>query len=176
MSDALNVKTRIKLIEEIKQTFWKNYLNALAGNSHLFKYPCWYAQSRKPHVGDIVLVLYKTRVSESYRVGKILQIDKDCRNLELSVSPPQVGDNLEVKSSSKMLIPIQRTILLYSPHDEPKKPEVEHFKVKPGTARVKEKVKIKYQDDISEIKDVIKNKRGRPVKTPSSCSNQKYKK
>ena len=48
MSDALNVKTRIKLIEEIKQTFWKNYLNALAGNSHLFMYPCWYAQSRNP--------------------------------------------------------------------------------------------------------------------------------
>merc|ERR1712203_6468 len=70
MNDVMDIKRRLSLLENLKAKFWKTYLNVLAGDSRLMKYPCWYSQSRAPKIGDRVLVLYKTRVSESDRVGK----------------------------------------------------------------------------------------------------------
>ena len=189
MSDTLDVKQRITLIEGIKENFWKSYLNVLAGNSYLLKYPCWYAQSRKPQLGDVVLVLYKTRVSESYRVGKILNIDKDKRNLDLLVSPPQVGTDLIIKNPSRMLVPIQRTVLLYSAHDEINdelKGENEKaitetdkkLKVNQKTNTENDKkLKISHQDNAPEIIDKIKRtKRGRPKLPCRATSNPKQQK
>ena len=131
------------------------------------KYPCWYSQSRAPKIGDRVLVLYKTRVSESYRVGKIQAIDESKRNLELLVSPPQTGNHLNVKPPTKMCVPIQRTILIYSPYDEEEQ-KVEDVGTKPKVlkTKVKKKIRESYQDNAPEIRDV-KRKRGRPAKTQS---------
>ena len=127
------------------------------------KYPCWYSQTRRPRIGDVVLVLYKTRVSESYRIGKIDNVDKTHRNLDLTVSPPQTSDSLVLKTPTKMLVPIQRTVLLYSPHDQ-QNGEIETVGAKPNDLEVKKKIKPSRQNDGPEIKD-LKNKRGRPRRT-----------
>ena len=163
MSDTFDIKRRITLLENIKEKFWKHYLNVLAGDSRLMKYPCWYSQTRRPRIGDVVLVLYKTRVSESYRVGKIDNVDETHRNLDLTVSPPQTGDPLILKMPTKMLVPIQRTILLYSPHDQ-QNGEIETVGAKPNDLEIKKKIEPSRQHDGPEIKD-LKNKRGRPRRT-----------
>ena len=88
--------------------------------------PCWYSQSREPKPGDVVLVLYKTKVNDNYRIGKIVKVDKNKRDISCQVSPCQDGDlwNLEsgwnkhYKKPAEMDIPVQRTVLLYSPSDE----------------------------------------------------------
>ena len=105
---------RLGVVQEIKSTFWKKYLDILAADSNLMKYPCWYKQDRRPIKGDIVLILYKTSVRDLYRIGKVTAVDPAGRNLELLVSPPQKGNTLEVKNPTRLLVPVQRTILLYS--------------------------------------------------------------
>ena len=162
MSDVLDTKLRLNLIKSLKEKFWKCYMDVLAGDSRLMKYPCWYSQTRKPQKGDVVLLLYKTRVSESYRMGTIEAVDRNLRNLELSVSPPQAGDTLSLKPPSRMLVPVQRTILLYSPHDDRKDEEGGHAS-KPNILEDKKCVKVSNQVDTSNIKD-IKRKRGQPPK------------
>ena len=118
--DELSIKSRLTLIESIKASFWKEYVSVLAGDSHLLKYPTWYKQSRKPQVGDVCLILYKTKVNEGYRIGKILNVDEEGRNLCCVVSPHQSGISNSLKSAKRMQVPIQRTILLYSTEDEQK--------------------------------------------------------
>ena len=146
------------LIENMKERFWKNYLNVLAGDSSLMKYPCWYKQSRRPQIGDVVLVLYKTRVGESYRLGRIVKIDESLRNLELMVSPHQTGNTLSLKAPAKMLVPIQRTILLYSPHDDEEE-EPGEVDAGPQPRVVNKKLRISYQDEATEITDVKETKK-----------------
>ena len=136
-------------------------------------------------MNDIVLVLYKTRVSEAYRIGKVDGICPNNRNLDLTVSPPQHGDSLILKTPSKMLVPIQRTILLYSPHDQKEEEEeqvgsetLSNIKEKckdkdeqkhvssqpaPNNLNVNENVKVKFQNEAPQIND-LKRKRGRPAK------------
>ena len=70
-------------------------------------------QAREPKVGDVVLVLYKTKVSDNYRIGKIDSVNENKRDIVCTVSPAQDGSLKHFKSTSKMSIPIQRTILLY---------------------------------------------------------------
>ena len=92
-------------------------MNLLAGDSRLMKYPCWYSQSREPKPGDVVLVLYKTKVNDNYRIGVIESVDKNKRDISCRVSPCQDGNLKSFKQTAKMEIPIQRTVLLYSPVD-----------------------------------------------------------
>ena len=110
---TLDNKARVDLIENIKTEFWNNLMNVLAADSKLMKYPCWYSQAREPKVGDVVLVLYKTKVSDNYRIGKIDSVNENKRDIVCTVSPAQDGSLKHFKSTSKMSIPIQRTILLY---------------------------------------------------------------
>ena len=145
------------LIENIKEKFWKNYLNVLASDSSLMKYPCWYKQSRRPQKGDVVLVLYKTRVSESYRLGRIEAIDENSRNLELVVSPHQAGNTLNLKAPAKMLVPVQRTILLYSPHDDKEGTQEATVDVQPR--EVTNKLKVRLQNKATEITDMKDSKK-----------------
>ena len=63
---------------------------------------------------DIVLVLYKGKVNNLYKVGRITKVDNDGRNLECLVSPIQNGKMDTIKSPINMKIPTQRTILLYT--------------------------------------------------------------
>ena len=89
------------------------------------KYPCWYSQSREPKLGDVVLVLYKTKVNDNYRIGKIVNINANMRDITCLVSPFQdgkimklgVGWNKNYKQPAEMKIPIQRTVLLYSENE-----------------------------------------------------------
>ena len=95
-------------------------MNVLAADTKLMKYPCWYSQSREPKVGDVVLVLYKTKVNDNYRIGKIVNVDKNMRDITCIVSPFQDGKlmksgagwNKHYKKPAEMQIPIQRTVLL----------------------------------------------------------------
>ena len=109
-------KSRLSQIQEIKSQFWDKYMEVLASDSKLQKYPCWYKANREPRVNDVVLLVYKTRVSSGYRIGRILEV-KDGRNLKLLVSPHQKGGG-GIKKPSILEVPVQRTILLYSPFEE----------------------------------------------------------
>ena len=47
-------------------------INVFAGDSRLFKYTTWYKQSRAPKVDDIVLLLYKSKINDYYKIAKIV--------------------------------------------------------------------------------------------------------
>ena len=119
-SEILKGKPRLELIENIKAEFWNQFMNVLAGDSKLMKYPCWYSQSREPKVGDVVLVLYKTKVSDNYRIGKITSVNENRRDITCSVSPVQDGSLKHFKSTATMNIPVQRTVLIYANEEEEK--------------------------------------------------------
>ena len=125
-TDDLAARPRLELLQSIKGEFWKHLMDLLAADSRLMKYPCWYSQSREPKPGDVVLVLYKTKVNDNYRIGRIDSVDNNKRDISCQVSPCQdgvlwdLGDgwNKHYKRPAKMEIPVQRTVLLYSPSDE----------------------------------------------------------
>ena len=121
--EILKSKPRLELIENIKSEFWNQFMNVLAADSKLMKYPCWYSQSREPKVGDVVLVLYKTKVSDNYRIGKINSVNENKRDISCSVSPVQDSSLKHFKSTAIMDIPVQRTILLYGNDEEEKSEE-----------------------------------------------------
>ena len=120
-SEDLAARPRLELLQNIKSEFWRHLMNVLAADSRLMKYPCWYSQSREPKEGDVVLVLYKTKVNDNYRIGKIINVNKNMRDITCLVSPfqdgallkPGTGWNKNYKKPAEMTIPIQRTILLY---------------------------------------------------------------
>ena len=116
-------KDRLELLENIKSEFWKQLMDVLAADSRLMKYPCWYSQKRQPKPGDIVLVLYKTKVGDGYRIGKINSVNENKRDISCSVSPVQDGSLENFKSTAIMNIPIQRTILIYGKDDDEKSEE-----------------------------------------------------
>ena len=93
-------------------------INVFAGDSRLFKYTTWYKQSRAPKVDDIVLLLYKSKINDYYKIAKIVNVSQDGRNLELLVAPLQDGSTSNFKIATRMSVPTQRTILLYSPTDD----------------------------------------------------------
>ena len=106
---------RLDLINSIKQNFFQNIIDIIIRDHVLFKTPKWYTQSRKPKVDDVVLILYKTKVNDHYKIGKITNVDEDGRNLECLVSPIQNGKIVEtIKPPVKMKIPTQRSLLLYT--------------------------------------------------------------
>ena len=78
--------------------------------------------SNKPHIfevfGDVVLILYKSKVKDSYRIGKINSVNENKRDITCSVSPVQDGSLENFKSTAIMNIPIQRTILIYGKDDD----------------------------------------------------------
>ena len=119
--DDMEARPRLELLQNIKSEFWRLLMNVLAADTRLMKYPCWYSQSREPKIGDVVLVLYKSKVNDSYRIGRIVNVDKNMRDITCMVSPPQDGELLDpgvgwhkhYKRPAEMQIPIQRTILLY---------------------------------------------------------------
>ena len=124
-SEDLEARPRLELLQSIKSEFWKLLMDVLAADSKLMKYPCWYSQSREPMPGDVVLVLYKSKVNDNYRIGKIVDVDKNKRDISCLVSPGQdkklwnlkAGWNKHYKRPAVMDIPVQRTVLLYSPSD-----------------------------------------------------------
>ena len=121
--EDMRVRPRLELLKNIKSQFWKQLMDVLAADSRLMKYPCWYKQSREPQPGDVVLVCYKTKVNDNYRMGKIISVDKNNRDITCRVTPHQdkeiwdleKGWNKNYKEPAIMKIPVQRTILLYSP-------------------------------------------------------------
>ena len=115
------------MIESIKETFWKKYLDVLASDSKIMKYPCWYKQTKTPKVGDVVLVVYKSRAKDGYRIGKIVKVDEGGRNLDCLVSAHQKGGSKYKTNTSRMLVPTQRTVLLFSP-DEHENSTIDEYK------------------------------------------------
>ena len=117
-AEDIGSRPRLELLESLKKEFWKHLMNILAADSRLMKYPCWYSQSRKPKPGDVVLVLYKTKVNDNYRIGVIDTVDENNRDISCFVSPCQDGKLNKFKQSARMNIPIQRTILLHGSDEE----------------------------------------------------------
>ena len=115
LPESMDNRKRLQLIQDYKSEFWKQMLNTFASDSRLFKYPTWYKQTRKPVIGDIVLILYKSKLKDSFKIAKIENVSSDGRNLDLIVSPFQDSSSSNFKIPVKMNVPTQRTILLYSP-------------------------------------------------------------
>lgn len=115
--EDFQIRPRVELLESIKGEFWKKMMDLLAADTRLMKYPCWYSQSREPKPGDVVLVLYKTKVNDHYRMGVIKSVNDNKRDITCKVSPCQDGSLTSFKQTSLMDIPIQRTVLLYSPNE-----------------------------------------------------------
>ena len=109
-----NPKDRAAFIQEVKESFWKVFLNVLAADSKIMKHPCWYKQTREPKPNDIVLIVYKSRAKDGYRMGRVMEVSEDGRNLKLIVSPHQSSSKQNFKNTTMMTIPVQRTVLLYS--------------------------------------------------------------
>ena len=118
LPESMDNRKRLQLVQDFKSEFWKVMLNIFASDSKLFKYPTWYKQTRKPVTGDIVLVLYKSKLKDNFKIAKIENVSNDGRNLDLIVSPYQDSSTTNFKMSVKMSVPTQRTILLYSPTDD----------------------------------------------------------
>ena len=118
LPDNIRASERLKLISDIKASFWKSMISVFAGDSRLFKYTTWYKQSRVPKTNDIVLLLYKSKINDYYKIAKIVNVSEDGRNLEILVSPLQDASIGNFKTCNRMNVPTQRTILLYSPQDD----------------------------------------------------------
>ena len=95
--EDIEARPRLELLESLKKEFWKHLMNILAADSRLMKYPCWYSQSREPKPGDVVLVLYKTKVNDNYRIGVIDTVDENNRDISCFVSPCQDGTKTKFK-------------------------------------------------------------------------------
>ena len=107
-----DIFARAKLVTDLTSQFWNTLQRALAESPFLCKANKWRTQTRCPRVGDIVLVLYAGKVSEGYRIGRVIEII-DSRTITVMVSPPQSGVNLEHFLPTKtMTVAIQRTVLL----------------------------------------------------------------
>ena len=115
--EDLGLRPRLELLQGLKAEFWKCLMNVLAADSRLMKYPCWYSQTREPKPGDVVLVLYKSKINDNYRMGLIDSVEPNKRDITCYVSPCQDGSLKHFKKGATMNIPIQRTVLLYSPTD-----------------------------------------------------------
>ena len=118
LPESMDNRRRLQLIQDFKSEFWKVMINVFASDSRLFKYPTWYKQTHKPVNGDIVLVLYKSKLKDSFKIAKIENVSNDGRNLDLIVSPYQDSSSTTFKMPVKMNVPTQRTILLYSPTED----------------------------------------------------------
>ena len=118
LPDSMDHRKRLQLIQSVKNEFWKVMMTIFASDSRLFKYPTWYKQTRKPVIGDIVLVLYKSKLKDSFKIAKIENVSSDGRNLNLIVSPYQDSSSSNFKICTRMNVPTQRTILIYSPTDD----------------------------------------------------------
>ena len=109
--------TRSKLISDLTACFWKELQNTLAASPHLFKANKWHSPGRLPLIGDVVLVLYQSKVSQGYRIAKVTEV-LDERTIKVLVSPPQDGDRLcRFKPTKELLVAVQRTVLLYGKDD-----------------------------------------------------------
>ena len=115
--EDFEIRPRLELLQGLKKEFWRSLMNVLAADSRLMKYPCWYSQTREPKPGDVVMVLYKSKISDNYRMGLIETVDKNKRDIKCFVSPCQDGSLTHFKKGATMNIPIQRTVLLYSSTD-----------------------------------------------------------
>ena len=109
---------RSKLIHDLTCSYWKELQNTLAASPHLFKANKWHSPGRLPRVGDVVLVLYQSKLSQGYRTGRILEVLNE-RTVKVLVSPPQDGDRLcRFKPTKELVVGIQRTVLLYGCDDD----------------------------------------------------------
>ena len=111
----LNIRARQKLIEEKTNQFWKELESELCNSPSMFKTARWYNTPRDPKKGDILLILYKNNVGTGYRYGRIAEEPSSVRTLEVDVSPIQDGKAIkDMKQTTRMTVPIQRTVFLCS--------------------------------------------------------------
>ena len=121
-SDDLDV--RANLIKDLTSKFWNEMTGILASSPSLFKASKWYSHGRKPQVNDIVLVLYKSKIKDDYRIGIVVEV-LDVRTVKVVLSPVQSGKIspvrpwLKPRDNQPMVVPLQRTVLLYSEEENP---------------------------------------------------------
>ena len=118
LPESMNNRKRLQMIQDFKSEFWKVMINIFASDCRLFKYPTWYKQSRIPKLDDIVLVLYKSKLKDNFKIAKVVNVSENGRDLELIVASIQDSSVNNFKLPNRMKVPTQRTILLYSPEDD----------------------------------------------------------
>ena len=105
-------------MEQITEAFWDQLQEEMCTSPHMFKTSRWYNTPREPQEDDILLILYKNKISTGYRYGRIVKVINS-RTLDVVVA--KIQDSLPTKESVKppdtMTVPIQRTVFLYQDSD-----------------------------------------------------------
>ena len=119
-----DMDARANLIKDLTSKFWNEMQGILASSPSLFKAQKWYSHGRKPKENDVVLVLYKSKIKDDYRIGVVVKVI-DVRTVEIQLSPVQTGKIRRIKpwlkplSDRPMVVPLQRTVLLFNENDDP---------------------------------------------------------
>ena len=115
---AISDRSRVKLVEQITEAFWNQLQEEMCTSPYMFKTSRWYKTPREPQEDDILLILYKNKISTGYRYGRIVKVINS-RTLDVVVA--KIQDSLPTKESVKppdtMTVPIQRTVFLYQDSD-----------------------------------------------------------
>ena len=121
-NDDLDV--RANLIKDLTSKFWNEMQGILASSPSLFKAQKWYSHGRKPREGDVLLILYKSKIKDDYKIGIVVEV-VDVRTVKVLLSPVQSGKIRKIKPWLKplddhpMVVPIQRTVLLFNENENP---------------------------------------------------------
>ena len=116
--ETIDERSRVKLINDITNSFWEELQNEMCSSPHMFKTSRWYETPREPKENDIVLILYKNKISTGYRYGRVIDV---INSRTLNVVVAKIQNSLPTKESVKppdeMICPIQRTVFLYEESD-----------------------------------------------------------
>ena len=115
--DQVNLRERIKLVRDLTSRFWKRMQEELVASPHLFKAQKWNTSQRKPKKDDILLVVYKSKIQDDFRIGVVQEV-LDERTVRVKVSPVQAGNLQPPKPCGTLVVPLQRTVYLYHEDDD----------------------------------------------------------
>ena len=105
-------RARQRLIKSLTERFWKNLQNELIAEPSYFKANKWQMHKRVPQKNDIVLVLYRGKLSDNYRYGIVTDVI-DERTVGVKVASLQSGSQ-SIRAPKYMECPVQRTVLLFA--------------------------------------------------------------
>ena len=115
--DNVSLRDRIKLVRDLTSRFWRRMQEELVASPHLFKAQKWNTSQRKPKKDDILLVVYKSKIQDDFRIGVVQEV-LDERTVRVKVSPVQAGNLRPPKPCGTLVVPLQRTVYLYHEDDD----------------------------------------------------------
>ena len=119
-TDEEDPKLRYSFIEELERAWWFQY--KVQYFHSLMPTRKWVEQKRNVHVGDVVLIEYKSKTAPgTYRLGKVIAVEVDTDNLVRTctvlyklVRPitDKNKDTVEDVVSKEVRVPVQRLVMI----------------------------------------------------------------